>query len=727
MRATIPRVLVLGALILGALAISGSVTSSPPLNDDFDSATVITDLPYSDSISTVEATMADDDPTEACNDGASVWYAYTPSHDQAITADTYGSDYPTALAVFTGARGALSLVECVDRDWSPSITLHLSAGTTYYFEIIDVEWVDGGNLAFNIDAIAPPENDDFAEATVIDPSSLPFSVQWVDNTGATTEPGEPAGGGCGTQLHTVWYSVTPTSDMPVMVDADTTVNAYRAIGSGIGDLSFLGCGTYRFSRDLEAENTYYFQVGSDYRGSEDFNFAFGLRPPNDDFADAELISSLPFTDSGDISYANTESDEPLPVGQQKTVWYSFTPTVRTMVNADPAGSSWDTDIHIYHASGTGFAGLTELASAQWGSSVMFTLQADETYYIQLGSIYGYAGTFALNLAEIPRPANDDFADATSISTLPFSDTQDLTAATTETGEPTASCAWDIGKSVWYKFRPSTSGSYSVDPGYSAYGTANVYTGTGLGTLTSVLCGATYSGLHTFHAVAGTTYYLQAGTPSWSSGSFTLGLEVAPLPTVGFGWSPSDASLFDTLSFSDGSSDPANLGITSWSWNFGDGATTTERYPQHNYPRDGDYSVALTVKTDDGRTNSATQVVQVRTHDVAIFSFQTPAKAQVGKTAAITVGIGNTRYAEQVQVELYKSTPGGYQLIDTQSKSVPVMKARRTVDFAFNYTFTGDDLAVGKVAFRAVATIQGGGRDAQAADNTATSTATQVSK
>ena len=53
---------------------------------------------------------------------------------------------------------------------------------------------------------APPANDDFANATVIDPSALPFSdsVSIVD---ATYEAGESSN--CSVS-NTVWYSFTPT-------------------------------------------------------------------------------------------------------------------------------------------------------------------------------------------------------------------------------------------------------------------------------------------------------------------------------------------------------------------------------------------------------------------------------------------------------------------------------------------------------------------------------------
>src|SRR5690349_25176035 len=57
----------------------------------------------------------------------------------------------------------------------------------------------------------PPTNDDFANATVIATSSLPFNDQ-VTIDEATTEPSE--GLSCGfpsSNAQTVWYSFTPSS------------------------------------------------------------------------------------------------------------------------------------------------------------------------------------------------------------------------------------------------------------------------------------------------------------------------------------------------------------------------------------------------------------------------------------------------------------------------------------------------------------------------------------
>jgi hypothetical protein len=70
------------------------------------------------------------------------------------------------------------------------------------------------------------------------------------------------------------------------------------------------------------------------------------------------------------------------------------------------------------------------------------------------------------------------------------------------------------------------------------------------------------------------------------------------------------------------------------------------------------------------------------------------------------------------VQLYKSVTGSFDrftLVGTLTQSVPVKSANRSTPFDFSYTFTAEDAAVGKVTFKAVATLVGP-RDAAQADN-----------
>src|SRR2546425_10604746 len=67
--------------------------------------------------------------------------------------------------------------------------------------------------------------------------------------------------------------------------------------------------------------------------------AFPSPPANDNFADASAISTLPFTDSGDLNGTTTEPGEPqFCIFQQETAWYAFTPSSTTVISADLNGS-----------------------------------------------------------------------------------------------------------------------------------------------------------------------------------------------------------------------------------------------------------------------------------------------------------------------------------------------------------------------------------------------------
>jgi len=72
----------------------------------------------------------------------------------------------------------------------------------------------------------------------------------------------------------------------------------------------------------------------------------------------------------------------------------------------------------------------------------------------------------------------------------------------------------------------------------------------------------------------------------------------------------------------------------------------------------------------------------------------------------------------------KNIPGGFAQVGSLTGSVPVKTADQTTRFAFTYTVTSDDKAIGKVTFRADASIIGH-RDALPADNELQSTPVSI--
>src|SRR5258706_14596517 len=88
----------------------------------------------------------------------------------------------------------------------------------------------------------------------------------------------------------------------------------------------------------------------------------------------------------------------------------------------------------------------------YGNSATFSVQAGVTYYIQAGSISNSGGDLHLNLQEIPRPGNADFANAVGITQLPFSATQDITNGGSEPNEPQV--FYYMPDTVWHSFNPT---------------------------------------------------------------------------------------------------------------------------------------------------------------------------------------------------------------------------------------------------------------------------------
>ena len=151
----------------------------PPPNDVFGSAVVAGALPFTATVSTVEATAAVDDPSCVGND-TSVWYAFTPVISTSITAETFGSDYDTTLSAYTGTQGALTQIACNDdagAGTQSQIRFPVSAGTTYYFMVAGLG--GGGNLVFALDA-APLALVAVRATTAqeVNPSADPTHLAW---------------------------------------------------------------------------------------------------------------------------------------------------------------------------------------------------------------------------------------------------------------------------------------------------------------------------------------------------------------------------------------------------------------------------------------------------------------------------------------------------------------------------------------------------------------------
>ncbi|HYN35393.1 MAG TPA: hypothetical protein VEV82_00295, partial [Actinomycetota bacterium] len=118
--------------------------------------------------------------------GSSVWYRWTPASDRTVTIDTFGSDFDTMLAIYTGANyGSLALVtsndDLVGAGFTSRVRFSVFAGTTYQIA------VDGFNGATG-NVVLRLEPDRVDTAITSGPSGIMSSTSATFNF-AASEPG----------------------------------------------------------------------------------------------------------------------------------------------------------------------------------------------------------------------------------------------------------------------------------------------------------------------------------------------------------------------------------------------------------------------------------------------------------------------------------------------------------------------------------------------------------
>jgi subtilisin-like proprotein convertase family protein len=276
-----------------------------------------------------------------------------------------------------------------------------------------------------------------------------------------------------------------------------------------------------------------------------------LSPPtNDNFADATVISGLPYSDSLSIAEATVEADEqPSSCGYHgNTVWYSFAPGQGGLVYITTFGSTYDTVIAAY--TGSDFtdlveAGCSDDTSAALTSGLELEAKSGTTYWIQIG-MFTMTGQLNIELEWAETPANDSFAAALPASPPPYGDTLTTILATAEAGE-TLDCDGSlIGKSVWYNVNVAGPRVVTVTTEGSDYDTVlAVYTGKELTTLSQLACNddaVLLSSEVQFLGVSGTIYWIQAGGFQGESGTLVLGVtQSSPPISDGDGDGLSDAA------------------------------------------------------------------------------------------------------------------------------------------------------------------------------------------
>ena len=142
-----------------------------------------------------------------------------------------------------------------------------------------------------------------------------------------------------------------------------------------------------------------------------------------------------------------------------SVWYTFTPDQDGTIFISTAGSTFDTTVAAYEATGPNITDLVQVGcNDDSGSALTSALQFDAntgtTYYVQAASVDENPADLVISFEFAEPPPNDNFLVAIDASP-PFSDAQRTVVATEEATEPPDCNSTPIGKTVWYSWQLPT--------------------------------------------------------------------------------------------------------------------------------------------------------------------------------------------------------------------------------------------------------------------------------
>lgn len=217
--------------------------------------------------------------------------------------------------------------------------------------------------------------------------------------------------------------------------------------------------------------------------------ALAAPPANDNFASRTLLSGTQGI-CGTTVDATLESGEPTPhnLGNERSIWYGYNANAAGVVTiAKDRSSDSSQEIAVYR--GTSLATLANIANtvASNGSSQGdFQVLSGEQYKVQLiTGLAGTAGSFCLTIAFAPSPANDLFANRTTLSGAAGTIQGTLTGAGREIGEPVHQ--WSSESTIWYEWTAPFTGNARLDVISNVIigGNAKLYRGSALTSLTPV--------------------------------------------------------------------------------------------------------------------------------------------------------------------------------------------------------------------------------------------------
>jgi len=426
-----------------------------------------------------------------------VWFSYTHSGADCVARVTVTptAAYDAVIQVFRGPGcGSLTQIGCFDGEAGSStvaeqMQIAVTAGETYWIQFGKTGTSATGSAVsnFDIDCAPAPANDLPCNATVL--PDLPY-FEVVDTSRAThdiwmndpvTETPTPVNQ-CGTVAMTntfygVWYTYTPTTNCTLIVSENGPTDAVFGIFEGsCGGLNQYACtGSLtqeHMSIGVVGGQQYWILVGTfDISGEPtpptiplQVNFECRQPPSNDLPCGAVDLNStgLPYSESIEVAAATSD---PRMTGNcvagsaslsQNGVWYKYTPAGDCVANIQET-SPRNAAIGIYQ----GLCEDPNEVTCTGNESLSFQMTGGQEYYILVSLGTANPGLSSLDNMNVTiscasnPPANDQVCSATVISSLPFSDVVDNSAATDDIDVScNAATVFTTKLGVWYTYTPA---------------------------------------------------------------------------------------------------------------------------------------------------------------------------------------------------------------------------------------------------------------------------------
>ncbi|MCB1120073.1 MAG: hypothetical protein KJT03_00875 [Verrucomicrobiae bacterium] len=506
------------------------------------------------------------EPQHAGNAGGkSLWYTWTAPADGTLFLDTAGSAIDTLLGIYEGTA-VNNLTEVASNDnaypgnQTSSLAVGVQEGTTYHIAVDGVfDPVSGITEAgsINLNLLLGPTNNDIANAVPLTGNKGTYT-SFVNN--ADTEIAEPFHAGVASN-HSVWWRLSPDINGVVILDTagsdfDTVLAVYE--GTTMSTLTPVtnGSNNNHTSPDLTSQVVFEVQAGTVYhiavdavslgadQGKVYLSYSAVGSSGGDNFVDCGMLSGYTDTSSASNAFATRESGEPMHAGKPggKSVWWCWTSPGNGKVTITTTGSTIPTSVGVYVGPAVGsLLSVTAVEDPLREDSSRIVFEAEEgvTYRIAVdGALVNSVVSSGIIFIQLGLgPENDNFIDVVNLG-----GSSNLVAngvnynATPEEGEPVHGGVTG-GKSVWWKWTPTTKGNVVISTQGSSFDTTlGVYRGAALLALTEIGgnddAGPTvsYSSLE-FQALAGRTYYIAVDGVEGDEGEVVLNINHTPIDDV----------------------------------------------------------------------------------------------------------------------------------------------------------------------------------------------------